>query len=54
MSHWIGIKGGYYRKEPKERLFEVIAKEGSKTIVGEDFKPMFKHLLEAHPGLEFL
>ena len=32
----------------------MIAKEGAKTIVNEDFKPMFTHLLENHPGLEFL
>ena len=35
-------------------MFEIIVKDGSKTIVGDDFKPMFKHMLESHPGLEFL
>lgn len=44
----------YHRKDPKRRLFDVIAKDGAKTIVPGDFKPMFKHLLESHPGLEFL
>ena len=43
-----------HRKDPKRRLFDIIAKEGSNFIVGEDFKPMFKHLLVSHPGLEFL
>ena len=47
-------QNNYQRKSPKERLFEIIAKEGAKTIVSEDWKPMFKHLLESHPGLEFL
>lgn len=47
-------QSGYHRKDPKKRLFETIAKEGATAIVGEDFKPMFKHLLDAHPGLEFL
>jgi len=42
------------KKSPKQRLFEIIAKDGAKTIVGDDFKPIFKHLLEKHPGLEFL
>ena len=44
----------FHRKDPKKRLFEVLAKMGASTIVGEDFKPMFKYLLEKHPGLEFL
>lgn len=38
----------------KQRLFEVIKQETSKTIVGDDFKPMFTYLLEKHPGLDFL
>ena len=42
------------KKEPKRRLFDIIAKDGANVIVGDDFKPMFKHLLEKHPGLEFL
>ena len=46
--------GDYQRKEKKKRIFNIIAKEGAKTIVNEDFKPMFTHLLENHPGLEFL
>ena len=43
-----------FRKESKRRLFDVIKKQNSKTIMGDDFKPMFKYLLENHPGLEFL
>ena len=44
----------FHRKDPKRRLFEVIKQENSDTIVGNDFKPMFTHLLAHHPGLEFL
>lgn len=44
----------FHRKDVKRRLFEVIAKDGAATIVPDDFKPVFKHLLEKHPGLEFL
>lgn len=44
----------FHRKDAKRRLFELIAKDGAKSIVPEDFKPMFKYLLETHPGLEFL
>ena len=40
--------------EPKKRLFTIIAQQGSKYIENKDFKPLFKHLLENHPGLEFL
>ena len=40
--------------EPKRRLFNVIAKDGARVIEPEDFKPIFSHLLEHHPGLEFL
>ena len=44
----------YHRKTDKRRLFDIIAKDGAQTIIQEDFKPVFKHLLEKHPGLEFL
>ena len=44
----------FHRKEPKRRLFELLCKDGKHTIEGDDFKPMFKNLLEKHPGLEFL
>lgn len=44
----------YHRKDPKRRLFDLLKQENSKTLVGDDFKPMFKYLLDSHPGLEFL
>jgi serine/threonine-protein phosphatase 2A regulatory subunit B'' len=40
--------------DPKRRLFNLIAKPGQSHLVQEDFKPLFKHLLATHPGLEFL
>ena len=42
------------KKDNKRRLFDILAKDKAKVIVNDDFKPMFKHLLESHPGLEFL
>lgn len=44
----------YMRMHPKKRLFTIIAKAGVNHIAPDDFKPMFSHLLEKHPGLEFL
>jgi serine/threonine-protein phosphatase 2A regulatory subunit B'' len=35
-------------------MFKLIAKPFAEHIVNEDFKPLFKQLLETHPGLEFL
>jgi hypothetical protein len=35
-------------------MFKIVAKPGSEYITAEDFKPLFKQLLETHPGLEFL
>jgi len=43
-----------FKKCSKRRLFDLLAKDNAKSIVNDDFKPMFKHLLESHPGLEFL
>jgi len=40
--------------EPVRRLFFLIAQPKSNYIVPNDFKPLFKYLLEKHPGLEFL
>jgi len=40
--------------EPKRRLFDVVAEQGKACWVNNDLKPLFKHLLETHPGLEFL
>lgn len=42
------------KKDNKRRLFDILAKDKAKVIVNDYFKPMFKHLLESHPGLEFL
>lgn len=41
-------------KTPKRRLFSIIAQDGANVIVPDDFKPVFTHLLDNHPGLEFL
>lgn len=38
----------------KRQVFNLLAKTGKKYIEPEDFKPLFKNLLESHPGLEFL
>jgi serine/threonine-protein phosphatase 2A regulatory subunit B'' len=40
--------------DPKRRLFNIIAQPKSNYLTHADFKPLFKHLLETHPGLEFL
>ena len=49
----------YYKKncegvEVKRHVFSLLAKKDKNCIVPEDFKALFKHLLETHPGLEFL
>ena len=38
----------------KKRMFKIIAKPFSEFISTEDFKPLFRQLLDSHPGLEFL
>ena len=48
----------FYRREfencdPKKRVFKLFAKEKD-HIAPSDFKPLFRHLLDTHPGLEFL
>ena len=40
--------------DPKRRLFTLIAQKGKNFMAPADFKPIFVHLLEHHPGLEFL
>ena len=40
--------------EVKRICFDVIAKKDKSFIAPDDFKPLFKFLLETHPGLEFL
>ena len=48
----------YYKKTmenlcTKKRVFKLLA--GDKDHVAPaDFKPLFRHLLDSHPGLEFL
>lgn len=37
-----------------KRVFKLIAKPESTVLEGDDFKPLFKHLLETHQGLHFL
>ena len=44
----------FQRMIPKKRLFTILAKANQSSIATDDFKPMFNHLLEHHPGLEFL
>ena len=40
--------------EVRRQTFNLLAKFGKKYIEPEDFKPLFKNVLETHPGLEFL
>ena len=56
MSFW---KKHFEMETVAKRVFNVFAKtlgsgECSKVLTPEDFKPLFKYLLESHPGLEFL
>ena len=49
----------FYKKygegvECKRQVFNILAKKDKNFIAPEDFKPLFKNLLETHPGLEFL
>lgn len=49
----------FYKKfgegvEPSRQVFKVLAKKDKNFIAPDDFKPLFKNLLETHPGLEFL
>ena len=37
-----------------KRVFKLFAQHNSSVIVPDDFKALFKYLLETHPGLEFL
>jgi hypothetical protein len=40
--------------DARMRTFKIIAQKDPKYIQGDDFKQLFKYLLETHPGLEFL
>ena len=56
MNFW---KRHYENISVARRTFMVFSKtlpsgESSKILTPEDFKPLFKYLLESHPGLEFL
>jgi len=49
----------YYKRncegvDVKRQVFTLLAKQDKNFIAPEDFKPLFKNLLETHPGLEFL
>lgn len=50
----------YYRqrlesKPPNKRVFEIISSSKDRTVIKpDDLKPLFRHLLDTHPGLEFL
>ena len=49
----------YYKRnceniDIKRHTFNLLAKLDKSCIVPEDFKVLFKYLLETHPGLEFL
>lgn len=35
-------------------MFRVVVGTGNDYITAEDFKPLFRQLLDTHPGLEFL
>lgn len=35
-------------------MFKIITKTGKDFIEADDFKPLFRVLLDTHPGLEFL
>jgi serine/threonine-protein phosphatase 2A regulatory subunit B'' len=48
-------KKEFEKIDVKKRMFKLIAKlESPDVIVAEDFKPLFRQLLDTHPGLEFL
>jgi len=44
----------YEKMEVSKRLFKILAKPDAEYIVPDDFKPMMRHLLDSHPGLDFL
>ena len=47
-------KGNCEGVEVQRQVFNLLTKQGKHYIEPEDFKPLFKNLLETHPGLEFL
>ena len=48
------FKREFELENAKKRTFKIIAQKDPRYIQSEDFKPLFKYLLETHPGLEFL
>lgn len=48
------FKREFELEDAKKRTFKIIAQKDPRYIQSEDFKPLFKYLLETHPGLEFL
>ena len=51
MQFW---KKEFEKVDVKKRMFKLIAKLDAEVIIAEDFKPLFRQLLDTHPGLEFL
>lgn len=47
-------KTEYEMESVSRRVFKLLAQPKTRYIVPDDFKPLFKHLLDSHPGLEFL
>jgi hypothetical protein len=51
VNYW---KTEYEMESVSKRVFKLLAQPNTKYIVPDDFKSLFKYLLESHPGLEFL
>ena len=51
INYW---KSEFEMESVAKRVFKILAQPNSKHIVSDDFKPLFKNLLDTHPGLEFL
>ena len=51
VSFW---KKNFETESVAKRVFKLFAQYNSNVMVPEDFKALFKYLLETHPGLEFL
>ena len=48
------FKREFENESVSRRTFKTVAQKDPKVISPEDFKQLFKYLLETHPGLEFL
>ena len=51
INYW---KKNFENESVPKRVFKLFAQPDSKYLVPDDFKSLFKNLLETHPGLEFL